>query len=206
MPRASCGATSSQGRGPVRSQWRLQRGEHLQATGEGSRNSGRRDLDSRHRSPGSLGAPTNHHSPSNGRVGPAGGEGRCSQRSGAGWRGQAGYRREHGKQDRSSSVVAPAGRALTCRMRGWEEGVEGMPDLVEVAGEDDGGGRSGGRRRKLSPRRHVELGWLVVQPSCILFTTLRFRYIESIACNSYYTSYTHTLSLSSIFRLFCLQA
>jgi hypothetical protein len=44
-------------------------------------------------------------------------------------------------------------------VQGWEEGVEGMLDLVEVAGEVDGGGRSGGRRRELSPRRHVALGW-----------------------------------------------
>jgi hypothetical protein len=56
-------------------------------------------------------------------------------------------------------AAAPAGRALTCRVRGWEEDIEGMPDLLEVAGEDDGGGRSGGRRRKHSPRRHVALGW-----------------------------------------------
>jgi hypothetical protein len=60
---------------------------------------------------------------------------------------------------RTEAAAAPAGRALTCRVQGWEEGVEGMLDLVEVAGEVDGGGRSGGRRRELSPRRHVALGW-----------------------------------------------
>jgi hypothetical protein len=48
---------------------------------------------------------------------------------------------------RSGSTAAPADRAFTFCTEGLVECVEGRPDLVSVAGGDDGRGRSGGRRR-----------------------------------------------------------
>jgi hypothetical protein len=41
--------------------------------------------------------------------------------------------RKRGRSSRSGRAAAPADRVPTCREEGWEEGVEGGPDLVAEA-------------------------------------------------------------------------
>lgn len=55
----------------------------------------------------------------------------------------------------SCNAAASAEAAPTWHAEGRKEGVEGKPDLLAEVGKDNGGGRSGRRRRWYGPRRHV---------------------------------------------------